>query len=179
VCGVVSHSYNTYVQTHQNINTNTKHKNTQRIKLVSRKAKSLYTQKIAAQKLTWTQSWRRKNKKGRSKAALKKRAKKRVKIFKPIAGLDMAVLKKRGTMKKEVRAADRAHALRFDCVFVCSCVCSCVVCVCASVCFVVTYVAYVRPLCVCTCAMNVTVQSLCSGFGFWFLVFVCGIGGDE
>lgn len=38
----------------------------QLLAFIDQKSRALYTQKIKAQRLTWTQSWRRKNKKGKA-----------------------------------------------------------------------------------------------------------------
>jgi hypothetical protein len=58
---------------------------------IDRKSRSLYTQKIKAQRLTWTQSWRRKNKKGKIETAAKKKGKRTARVFKSIQGITIEV----------------------------------------------------------------------------------------
>jgi large subunit ribosomal protein L24e len=79
---------------------------------VNQKSRSLYTQKIKAQRLTWTQSWRRRNKKGKIETAQKKKGKRTARVFKSIAGVTIEDIKKRRDVKPDVRKAQRENALR-------------------------------------------------------------------
>jgi len=79
---------------------------------LSRKAFSLYHQKIKAQKLTWTQAWRRRNKKGKIELSTRRRVKKGGKVFKSIQGVSVDELKKKVNMNPAVRKAQRETALR-------------------------------------------------------------------
>lgn len=79
---------------------------------LSRKAWSLSEQKIKALKLTWTQAWRRRNKKGKNEQFNKKRRAKTGKVYKAIQGLSMDDIRKRRTQKPEMRKAQRESALR-------------------------------------------------------------------
>ena len=79
---------------------------------IDQKSRSLYDQKIKAQRLTWTQAWRRKNKKGRVETAAKKKGKKTARVFKSIAGITMEDIKKRRDAKPDLRKAQRETALR-------------------------------------------------------------------
>merc|ERR1712071_14000 len=76
------------------------------------KSKSLYQQGIKAQRLTWTQQWRRRNKKGRTEMGAKKKTRRATKVVKAIQGLSIEDLKKRRTQKPEYRKAQRDAALR-------------------------------------------------------------------
>ena len=69
-------------------------------------------QKIKAQRLTWTQAWRRRNKKGRVETASKKKGKKTARVFKSIAGITIEDIKKRRDAKPDLRKAQRETALR-------------------------------------------------------------------
>jgi len=79
---------------------------------IDRKCRSLFLQKIKAQRLRWTQAWRRKNKKVRVEAIAKKRVKRVGKVFRTIQGISMDDLKKKRTMKPEVRKAAQEAATR-------------------------------------------------------------------
>lgn len=79
---------------------------------LSRKAWSLNKQCIKAQKLTWTQAWRRRNKKGKVETFARKRVKKTGKVYKAIQGLTMDEIRKRRTQKPELRKAQREASLR-------------------------------------------------------------------
>jgi len=82
------------------------------IAFIDQKSRSLYNQKIKAQRLTWTQAWRRRNKKGKVETAQKKRGKRQARIFKSIAGITMEDLKKRRDVNPDVRKAEREKGLR-------------------------------------------------------------------
>jgi len=79
---------------------------------VDQKSRALFTQKIKAQRLTWTQSWRRKNKKGKVETAAKKKGKRTARVFKSIQGISMEDIKKRRDAKPDLKKAQRENALR-------------------------------------------------------------------
>jgi len=79
---------------------------------VNRKARSLYNQKIKAQRLTWSQQWRARHKKGRVELAAKKKVKRATKVYKSIQGLDVEELKKKRLQKPDIRKAARDNELR-------------------------------------------------------------------
>jgi len=68
--------------------------------------------KIKAQRLTWTQAWRRKNKKGKVETATKKKGKRTARVFKSIQGITVEDIKKRRDAKPDFRKAQRDAALR-------------------------------------------------------------------
>jgi large subunit ribosomal protein L24e len=65
-----------------------------------------------AQRLTWTQSWRRKNKKGKIETAAKKKGKRSARVFKSIQGITIEDIKKRRDTKPDLKKAQRENALR-------------------------------------------------------------------
>merc|ERR1719224_198933 len=71
------------------------HKNGKLLYFLNQKARSLYFQKIKPLRLTWTQAWRRKNKKGRAGNVRKKRRKIATAKFKSIQGLSINDIKKK------------------------------------------------------------------------------------
>merc|ERR1712224_343605 len=73
---------------------------------------SLHRQRIKAVKLTWTQNWRRKNKKGKAEEAGKKRTKKSTKVQKAIVGMSLDDIKQKKAQKTELRAAAKDAALK-------------------------------------------------------------------
>ena len=79
---------------------------------INQKVRSLYTQKIKAQRLTWSQQWRRRHKKGKVETVAKKRVKRSTKVYKAIQGIDLEALKKKRTVKADVRQAGREANLR-------------------------------------------------------------------
>jgi len=79
---------------------------------IDQKSRSLYTQKIKAQRLTWTQAWRRKNKKGKVETAAKKKGRRAARVFRSIQGITIEDIKKRRDAKPEFRKAQRDAALR-------------------------------------------------------------------
>ena len=79
---------------------------------LNRKAWSLNEQKIKAQRLTWTQAWRRKHKKGKVETAAKKKVRRTGKGYKAIQGISMEEIRKRRAQKPEMRAKEREAALR-------------------------------------------------------------------
>lgn len=65
-----------------------------------------------SQRLTWTQSWRRKNKKGKVETAAKKKGKRTARVFKSIQGITIEDIKKRRDAKPDLKKAQRDNALR-------------------------------------------------------------------
>lgn len=80
--------------------------------LISRKAKSLMTQRKKPAKLTWTLRWRIMNKKGKVEEGLKKRSRRVVKVQRAIMGKSADEIKKLKTQKPEIRSAQRDANLR-------------------------------------------------------------------
>lgn len=80
--------------------------------LGSSKAYSLTLQRKKPYKLTWTQAWRRYNKKGLSETAAKKRTRKLNKVQRSVVGISLEDIKKKASMKPEVRSAQRDAALK-------------------------------------------------------------------
>lgn len=77
--------------------------------LSSSKVKSLLNQRKKPQLLVWTQVWRRLHKKGKDEGAVKKRARKVVKIQRAIVGATIEDLKvKRQATKPKTNAATEA-----------------------------------------------------------------------
>merc|ERR1719262_1743148 len=69
-------------------------------------------QKIKPARLQWTQTWRRKNKKGKAEDAGKKRTKRATKVQKAIVGMSLEDIKKKKSQKVEIRAAAKDAALK-------------------------------------------------------------------
>jgi len=80
--------------------------------LISRKAKSLMTQRKKPAKLTWTLRWRIMNKKGKVEEGLKKRSRRHVKVQRAIMGKSADDIRKLKQQKPEIRSAQREAALR-------------------------------------------------------------------
>merc|ERR1711871_63247 len=72
---------------------------------ISKKAASLFHQRIKAVKLRWTQGWRRMNKKGKADEAGKKRSRRVQKFQKAIVGMSLDDIKKKKAQKPELRKA--------------------------------------------------------------------------
>ena len=79
---------------------------------LSHKVRSLHHQRVKPVKLTWTQTWRRFNKKGKTEQLKKKRIRRTYNVQKAIVGASLDDIKKRREEKPEVRAAMREQALR-------------------------------------------------------------------
>ncbi|OMJ96056.1 hypothetical protein SteCoe_438 [Stentor coeruleus] len=79
---------------------------------IGSKVRSLFHQRIKAVKLTWTQDWRRLNKKGRAETVKKRRVRKVVRTQKAYVGATLDDIKRKREEKPEVRAAMRDQALR-------------------------------------------------------------------
>jgi large subunit ribosomal protein L24e len=84
----------------------------QLVAFIDQKSRSLYMQKIKAQRLTWTQAWRRRNKKGKVETLSKKKGKRTARIFKSIQGITIEDIKKRRDAKPDFKKAQREQALR-------------------------------------------------------------------
>jgi len=82
------------------------------LSFIDQKSRSLYTQKIKSQRLTWTQAWRRKNKKGKIETASKKKGRRAARIFKGIQGITIEDIKKRRDAKPDFRKAQRETQAR-------------------------------------------------------------------
>ena len=72
------------------------------------KADSLFHQKIKAVKLTWTQAWRRMNKKGKVETGARRKNKKTTKFAKAVAGMSLEDMKAKRAQRTQLRkdAAD-------------------------------------------------------------------------
>merc|ERR1711865_341063 len=79
---------------------------------ISRKAYSLFRQKIKPVKLRWTQAWRRMNKKGKADEGGKKRTRKAQKFQKAIVGMSLDDIKKKKAQKPELRQQAKEAAAR-------------------------------------------------------------------
>jgi large subunit ribosomal protein L24e len=74
---------------------------------ISTKARSLFHQKIKPVKLTWTQAWRRFNKKIRVDELNKKRSRKATRVQKAVVGMSLDEIKRRKAETREDR--DKKH----------------------------------------------------------------------
>jgi len=82
-------------------------------KFISRKVKSLFTQRLNPRKLAWTQLYRRMHKKGTLEEQNRKKARKVNKsATKAVVGASLELIKQKRNQKPEVRAAAREAALR-------------------------------------------------------------------
>merc|ERR1712226_1366586 len=79
---------------------------------LSKKAESLFHQRIKPVKLRWTQAWRRMNKKGKADEQAKKRTRKVQKFQKAIVGMSLDDIKKKKAMKPELRQAAKDAAAK-------------------------------------------------------------------
>ena len=70
---------------------------------ISSKCMSLYQQRKKAVKLTWTQAWRRFNKKIKSEEVTKRRTKKTTRVQKAIVGISLDEIRRRRAEKPEER----------------------------------------------------------------------------
>jgi|EP00944_MAST-04C_sp_MAST-4C-sp1_P011954 large subunit ribosomal protein L24e len=87
-------------------------KDGQPVQLFGSKEKSLYDQRKKPAKITWTQAWRRLNKKATDQMRAKKRTRRVVKIQRAIVGMNLDEIKKKRNQKPEVRKAARDLALQ-------------------------------------------------------------------
>ena len=74
---------------------------------ITAKARSLYHQKIKPVKLTWTQAWRRFNKKVRIDEVQRKKTRKTTRVQKAVVGMSLEDIKR----KAQEKASDRDAAL--------------------------------------------------------------------
>lgn len=79
---------------------------------IGSKTRSLFHQRIKPVKLTWTQDWRRLNKKGRAETVKKRRVRKVVRVQKAYVGATLDDIKKKREEKPETRQAMREQAMR-------------------------------------------------------------------
>mmetsp|Transcript_87806 Transcript_87806/g.261852 ORF Transcript_87806/g.261852 Transcript_87806/m.261852 type:complete len:163 (+) Transcript_87806:79-567(+) len=79
---------------------------------ISKKAESLFHQRIKPVKLRWTQAWRRMNKKGTANEQVKKRTRKVQKFQKAIVGMSLEDLKKKKAQKPEFRQQAKEQAAK-------------------------------------------------------------------
>jgi len=79
---------------------------------INKKADSLFHQRIKPVKLTWTQAWRRKNKKGKIEDASKKRRAKVQKFQKAIVGMSLDDMKRKKGQKQEFRQMAKEAAAK-------------------------------------------------------------------
>lgn len=79
---------------------------------ISHKAKCMHNQRVKPVKLTWTQAWRRLNKKGKAEAVKKRRVRRKVVAQKAIVGASLDEIRKRREEKPETRAAQRQQAMK-------------------------------------------------------------------
>ena len=70
---------------------------------ISSKVKSLFHQRKKAVKITWTQAWRRFNKKIKVEEGLKRRTRKTTRVQKAIVGMSLDEIKRRRAEKPEER----------------------------------------------------------------------------
>jgi len=82
------------------------------LSFIDGKSRMLHIQKIKAQRLRWTQAWRRRNKKGKVETASKKKGRRTARVFKSIQGITIEDIKKRRDAKPDFRKAQRDAALR-------------------------------------------------------------------
>lgn len=76
------------------------------------KVKCMFHQRIKPAKLTWTQTWRRLNKKVKQELVQKSKIKRKIRTEKAIVGANLDEIRKRRNEKPEVRAAMRDQAKR-------------------------------------------------------------------
>merc|ERR1712194_291998 len=79
---------------------------------ITAKADSLFHQKIKAVKLTWSQAWRRMNKKGKLEVNQRRAKKKGGKFQKAIVGLTLEDLKAKRALKDTLRESAKADAVK-------------------------------------------------------------------
>jgi len=79
---------------------------------ISGKATSMFHQRIKPVKLTWTQAWRRKNKKGKIEDQNRRKKAKAAKFQKAIVGMSLDDLKRKKGQKVELRQAAKEAAAK-------------------------------------------------------------------
>ena len=79
---------------------------------ITKKARQLALKKVKAQKITWTISWRRHNKKISTDEQAKKKKKRAVKVQRAIVGISLDEIRRKRAEKPEIRQAQREQAIR-------------------------------------------------------------------
>merc|ERR1719456_1837093 len=79
---------------------------------INQKAFSLNRQKIKPVKLTWTQAWRRMNKKGKVEKGKARKGRKSTKFQKAIVGMTLDDIKRKRAQKPELRQAAKEAAMK-------------------------------------------------------------------
>ena len=79
---------------------------------LNQKVEKLWHQKIKAAKLTWTQAWRRMNKKGAVAGGARRMKKKAQKFQKAIVGLSLDDMKAKRGQRKQFREAAAAKGVK-------------------------------------------------------------------
>merc|ERR1712072_389174 len=79
---------------------------------MTKKSKCLARSKVKPQRITWTVSWRRANRKIKTDDAAKRRKRKAAKVNRAIVGISLDDIKKKRTEKPEFRKAQADQALR-------------------------------------------------------------------
>ena len=82
------------------------------VQLFGIKERCMFNQRKKPAKLTWTQAWRRLNKKATDQMRAKKRTRRAVKIQRAIVGMNLDEIKKKKNQTKEIRDAARKLALK-------------------------------------------------------------------
>jgi len=78
---------------------------------LNQKVERLFHQKIKAAKLTWTQAWRRMNRKGKVEVGGRRKGKKAMKFQKAIVGLSLDDMRKKKAVRTELRSAAKEQAV--------------------------------------------------------------------
>ena len=79
---------------------------------ITKKARQLALKKVKAQKITWTVSWRRHNKKISTDEQAKKKKRRAIKVQKAIVGISLDEIRRKRAEKPEIRQAQRDQAIR-------------------------------------------------------------------
>ena len=79
---------------------------------ITKKARQLALKKVKAQKITWTISWRRHNKKITTDEQAKKKKKRAIKVQRAIVGISLDEIRRKRAEKPELRQAQRDQAIR-------------------------------------------------------------------
>eukprot|EP00920_Eleutheroschizon_duboscqi_P029001 GHVT01070357.1.p1 GENE.GHVT01070357.1~~GHVT01070357.1.p1 ORF type:complete len:162 (+),score=32.73 GHVT01070357.1:495-980(+) len=79
---------------------------------IGSKTASLARQKLKPVKLTWTQGWRRMNKKGRIEATSRRRGRRTARVQKAIVGLTLEDIKKKRAERPDLRKSARDAAIK-------------------------------------------------------------------
>ena len=82
------------------------------VQLFGSKERCMFNQRKKPAKLTWTQAWRRLNKKATDQMRAKKRTRRAVKIQRAIVGMNLDEIKKKKNQTKEIHDAARKLALK-------------------------------------------------------------------